>query len=140
MKAWRRLRAKLHKEDGQAMVEFALIAPLLFLILFMIIEVSWLCYGKLSVENLVREAARAGSVCTTAAESRNAAEERIAALTPAHLQDSVDVDINYSDGTDFRQGDIIVNVSAIMEPLTPIPGIIGQNAIRIESECTMKMN
>lgn len=53
---------KLRNQKGAAMVEFAVIAPLLFIILFGIIEFSILMYDKAMLTNASREGARVGIV------------------------------------------------------------------------------
>lgn len=55
----------LRNEKGAAMVEFAVIAPLLFIILFGIIEFSILMYDKAMLTNASREGARVGIVYST---------------------------------------------------------------------------
>lgn len=52
----------IRDENGGSMVEFALIAPLLFVILFGIIEFGVLLYDKAMLTNASREGARAGIV------------------------------------------------------------------------------
>jgi len=52
----------LKNEDGTSIVEFAIIAPLLFVILFGIIEFGVLLFDKAMLTNAVREGARAGIV------------------------------------------------------------------------------
>ena len=49
-------------EQGGSLVEFAVIAPLLFLILFGIIEFGIMIYDKAMITNASREGARAGIV------------------------------------------------------------------------------
>ena len=51
-------------EDGQAMVEFALILPILLLILCGIIDFGWLFYNQLALNNICREGARYAVVNT----------------------------------------------------------------------------
>jgi len=46
------------KEKGAALVEFALVAPLFFLVLFAIIEFGYLYWANLSMQHAVREGAR----------------------------------------------------------------------------------
>lgn len=53
---------KLMKNTGAAVVEFAVILPLLLLLLFGIIEFGFLLYNKAMVTNASREGARAGIV------------------------------------------------------------------------------
>jgi len=52
----------IKNQDGATVVEFALIAPLLFLLIFGIIEFSLLLFNKHIVNNSSREGARAGIV------------------------------------------------------------------------------
>jgi Flp pilus assembly protein TadG len=52
----------LKNQKGGTLVEFAVIAPLLFLILFGIIEFGILLYDKAMITNASREGARAGIV------------------------------------------------------------------------------
>lgn len=46
------------KETGQAMVEFALVLPILLLFIGGIIDFGWIFYNQLSANNASREAAR----------------------------------------------------------------------------------
>ena len=53
----------LHAEKGQAMVEFALVLPLLLTLLCGIIDFGWLYYNQITLNNAAREGARyAGSM------------------------------------------------------------------------------
>ena len=52
----------IKNQDGATIVEFALIAPLLFLLIFGIIEFSLLLFNKHIITNSSREGARAGVV------------------------------------------------------------------------------
>lgn len=52
----------MRDEKGTALVEFAIVAPLLFVILFGIIEFGILLYDKAMITNASREGARAGIV------------------------------------------------------------------------------
>ena len=53
-----------NREKGTASVEFALILPLLLLMLFLIIEFSIILYDKAVITNASREGARSGIVFT----------------------------------------------------------------------------
>ena len=56
------MKFKLKSQGGTAVVEFAVILPLLVLLVFGIIEFSILLYDKAMVTNASREGARAGIV------------------------------------------------------------------------------
>lgn len=49
---------KLKDEKGQSLVEFALVVPILFLIIGIIIDFGWVYSCQISAENVAREAAR----------------------------------------------------------------------------------
>lgn len=51
-----------HRSRGQAMVEFALVAPILFLMLFAVVDFGRYVYTANGLNEAAREAARAGSV------------------------------------------------------------------------------
>ena len=56
---------KMARENGSVVVEFALLLPLLLLLVFGIIECSFALYDKAIITNASREAARAGIVLRT---------------------------------------------------------------------------
>lgn len=47
---------------GQSTVEFALIAPMLFTVIFAIIDIAWAMYQDHTIDTAARSAARAGAV------------------------------------------------------------------------------
>lgn len=57
-----RVQKLKNSEEGQAIVEFALVLPLLLTILCGIIDFGWLFYNQLNLDNASREAARQISV------------------------------------------------------------------------------
>lgn len=60
------IRKKVKSEEGQALLEFALVLPLILMILCGILDFGWLFYNQLNVDNSAREAARAVCVdCDT---------------------------------------------------------------------------
>lgn len=73
-------RSRASRDDGsaggQALVEFALIAPLLLLLLFGIIQFGFLLGGQVGMTNAAREAARYATTYQGAAFSTRAATVR----------------------------------------------------------------
>lgn len=55
---------KPNKEHGAQALEFALLLPLLILIIFLIVDLGFLVYNKAVITNASREAARRASVLT----------------------------------------------------------------------------
>jgi Flp pilus assembly protein TadG len=57
------------KERGQAMVEFALVLPILLVLLCGIVDFGWIFGNRLQADNACREAARACAVQSALAQS-----------------------------------------------------------------------
>lgn len=127
---------QLRDEKGQSMVEFALVLPVLILVVFGIIDFGWLFFNKLAIENGAREGARYAAV--QAAEQSITAmqtdvEERVAPnISVAHTvtisQRDMDID---ADGTDDIKY-VTVQVEADVPLLTPIIG-----AFFTDNQCHM---
>lgn len=65
-------RHRLPRSRGQGLVEFAMIVPILALILLAIIQFSFIFAAQIGVTNAVREAARIGAVTTPTANNSQA--------------------------------------------------------------------
>ncbi len=77
-------------ESGQTLVEFALIASLLFLILFGIIEFGRIFHAYLVVTSAAREGARKAAVTGDSAAIANAIQAAIASLSATAVSHSRD--------------------------------------------------
>ena len=90
------MRRKLTNEDGQALVEFAIVAPLLFLILFAIIQFGIAFMHSVALTDAVRAGARKAAVSRTAADPTAAATSAVLGaatdLDRSTLQDGLTVD------------------------------------------------
>jgi Flp pilus assembly protein TadG len=75
------MRRDLRREDGAAMVEFAIIAPLLFALIFAIIDFGRALFLMNNLTAAVREGARLAAVQNdpTTAGSQTAVRDRVAA-------------------------------------------------------------
>ncbi len=60
---------KLRSEQGAAVVEFAVVLPLLLLIVFGIVEFSFILYNQAMITNASREGARTGIIVQTPRKS-----------------------------------------------------------------------
>lgn len=58
----------LRKDTGASAVEFALISPLIFLLIFLLVDFARLGYVQLSINSAVREGVRASAFGLTSAE------------------------------------------------------------------------
>lgn len=99
------------KTKGQALVEFALILPLLLLLILGMIEFGWLLNGKLVITSAAREGARAGIVI----ENSDEREERINDIVDSIVENS-GVTIN-NIVVSLVGNDIVVELSGEMEPI-----------------------
>lgn len=74
---------RLRDETGAAAVEFALVAPVLFMLLFGIIEFGNVYNVQIQVTSAAREAARTMAVENNAVAARAAAKAAVPTLVPA---------------------------------------------------------
>ncbi len=74
------MESRHRKDKGTSAVEFVLILPLLLLVLFLIIEFSFVLYDKAVITNASREGARRGIV----AQNPRATRDQITAVVDAY--------------------------------------------------------
>ena len=121
------------RENGQSAVEFALVLPILLLIVCGILDFGWLFYNQLSVENACREGARVG--CVNALDQ--IVTDKVEAILPKNLK-SVVVDSKLTNPTSPLEGDLKVNVKAEMNTLTPVLGVIYGKTKELSYTVTIK--
>lgn len=125
--------SRLKSERGQAMVEFALVLPILILLLCGIIDFGWIFSNKIAVDNASREAARYAAIhCTdgTFAESQvdQVVYDSAPSLPSPHISLSQDAD------------SVTVSVNADIPFLTGVTStLLGKNTQKIQSASTMKI-
>ena len=111
---------------GQALVEFALVIPVLMLLLFGLLDLGKVVYANHTVAQAAREASRVGVVTPNAASAKYA-DIRGAAMSgaPAIVLTAADVtgegcaDCFYPEGASSG-GRVVVNVSSRIDILTPL--------------------
>ncbi len=92
-------------ERGQAVVELALVLPLVVLFVFGALQVAVVARDQLAIEYVAREAARAAAVSADPAGAAKAAAGRVAKLAPIDVSvsvagDVVRVRVRYVNATD----------------------------------------
>jgi hypothetical protein len=118
-------QTEVSRQEGQTIVEFALVVTVLFLLLFGIIEFSRLFFAYATMSQGVREGARYGIV------HNYYAEPEIIDLVTSRIVligGTVDVDVNYPDvdpekGVDHycpHQCRIVVTATSNYDPWTPL--------------------
>lgn len=137
-KFFRRKRDK--KEDGQAMVEFALILPVFLLILCGILDFGWLFYNQLSLNNACREGARYAVVNTAEDAGTQAIINHIEnSTTTVFANDGVRIEVEYSSPSDPTAGDVTVNMEADISFFTPVLSAVLGEEKTITSTVIMKV-
>lgn len=66
------------KNDGSAVIEFALVAPLFFLLVFAMLEFGLFMYSKIIIENIALEITRTASIGTPSGGVCNGVPDRVA--------------------------------------------------------------
>jgi hypothetical protein len=115
-----------HKRRGSQAIEFALILPLLLVVLFGIIEYGWYFSKELSALNLVRDAARVGATADVAVAPTEASEYALARWSGAGLSGVPSVTVNQQGVPPQRM--LTLEVSGPHEALTgliPVPDTVG---------------
>lgn len=141
MRKWRK------DESGQALVEFALCVPILILILMGIIDLGWMFFNQLNVQEACRAGARYAIVNSEGVEQtanmqklqldvENIVNDSLVGVKPSDTT----VTINYSDKTKPLDGYVTVTVETKMFFLTPVIGsIMGGNERDLTDTTTMKV-
>lgn len=128
---------KMKKEDGQAIVELAISLPILIMILCAIIDFGWLFMNQNSIDYASREGARYAIVNSS---SKSAIEAHIRAIAPENIATTAEINITFTNVSNPRLGDVVIEISDDVAILTPIVGVFVQGeTMNLSSSCTMKV-
>ena len=126
----------LRNQNGQSLVEFAIILPIILLLVMGILQFGMMLNSYLAIQNAAREGARAGVVGSTDTEIRNLIISTSPVLEPVNLN------VNVTPGeAERKSGDTLtVNVTYNYKLIVPIinslfsSGVVlrGQTSMRIE--------
>lgn len=128
--------ARLRNESGAAVVEFALVLPLILVLIFGIIDMGRLLFTANALTSAVREGARYAAVQTN--PTRDAVYDRIrnhmdAAVRPPVARAEVSLVANSADRT------VIVSVSNYeFSTITPFANLVGLGTIRLNPSATLR--
>lgn len=129
---------RLKSEKGQAMVEFALVLPLLLLLLFGIIDFGWIFANQLLANNAVREAARYTAIHyydSSADNDQQAAYNIVVARAPTLVSPTVTLTPPASGGNE-----VTIAVTSPVAVLSPIASVfIDGETYTIKASCTMRL-
>lgn len=125
-------------ERGQAMVEMALILPILILIVFGIIEFGRIFNTKLIVSNAAREGARYAAV-----NGNTVNDEQIFDVVKNYVPslDPLKVDPHVTPGQSERVRGTAVTVSVYydVEIVAPVISVITGNPYKVTAQTTMRV-
>ena len=124
-------------EKGQAMVEFALLLPLLLLILSGIINFGWIFGNQLLANNAVREAARYTAIHyydSSTDDDGAVAAGIVAARAPTLVSPIVTISKSASNDS------ITVNISSSVNLLTPLmSALFPDGQCSVTAQCSMRL-
>jgi Flp pilus assembly protein TadG len=104
-------KIQVRKENGQTMAEFALVLPILALLLFAILQFGIVFNNYMTVTDAARAGARKGATALYGDGSPAAEAEEAARASAANLDDG-ELDVDVSASPSWEKGsDIIVTVS-----------------------------
>lgn len=130
---------KVHQksEKGQAMVEFALLLPILLLIFSGIINFGWVFGNQLLANHAAREAARYTAIHyydSSSDDDRAAAAGIVSARAPTLASPNVTVSKSVTGDS------VIINISSSMKLLTPLmSAIFPDGQYLVTAQCTMRL-
>lgn len=130
----------IRKEEGQGLVEFALVLPILLMLVCGIIDFGWLFYNQLSLQNACREGARYACVHSSDDDVATKVHDKVEDNIPGSLLNGLSVVVHYSNDANPTEGEVTITVQSKMRILTPVMGVFyaGQQK-DMKSSVTMKV-
>lgn len=123
----------LRNEKGQSFVEFALILPVLLIIVMGILEFGLMFNAYITISNASREGARLGSLGGTNTQITQRVE------TTAGILNSSDITVTVTPNSRSRGDMIIVLVEYDYSLITPVISNILSPIINLEASTTMRV-
>ncbi|MDP4120101.1 MAG: TadE/TadG family type IV pilus assembly protein [Bacillota bacterium] len=130
--------SKFKEEQGQSMVEFALVIPLLLLLILGIIDFGWIYHSKIQLDDASNIGARYAITLDNSQTSQNQIKSQIYSALPNVPQSNLTITITYSSGT---TGNVTISINENVTPPGPLTNVFAfNNAITLKSSTTMKMS
>lgn len=138
-KSPRILYGYLHKnESGQSLVEFALILPIILLLVLGMIEFGWLLNGKITLNSAAREGARVAVVLNVSDTER---KQRVYDTINSTLESS-GITVKYEDLEVTPDSNIYTDVNdmviKVKGSIKPIIGLYVPNTVTMSSMARMR--
>lgn len=122
-------------EKGQSLVEFALLLPILLLLLLGIIQFGIIFNGQITVTSAAREGARLAAVGADDEQVKDRVEEAAVALLLNIDRDEV----NINRAVDGDEGKLSVRVNGKVDIIMPLFGIYTGESFTLSSESIMRL-
>lgn len=133
------VKRKLYEKKGQSLVEFALILPILILLVCVILDFGWLIGNKLLATYGCREGARYGAVRVTSSNFEDDVTSKVYDAMPEFTHEGLDITVTKTNPSSPRDGDVVVDVDYSFKLLTPFAVVFfGGQDYTAQTECTMK--
>lgn len=127
---------KIKGTDGQASLEFALIIPLLVIIVLIVSQLGYLVY----VQNVLVQAAREGARVISTTNSNQMAFNRIGQICSRLDKDRLKIKIDPGSSTGREVGDVVnVNLSYKYSGVTNLINLLIGRDIFINTDSSMRM-
>lgn len=123
-------RKFLRSEEGQAIVETALVLPFLLLLILGMIEFGWILNGQITITSAAREGARTAVVYESAPLAQNAVTSAVQQSAGASSLKNVTAT------TTFTESKAIVKVDA---KITPIIGLFVNKDMDLHAKAEMRL-
>lgn len=127
------------KEGGQALVELALLIPILLIIIFGIVEFGRVFHAHLAVSHASREGARIGVVVGGAGTADSDIKERVMSSAVSLNLSEDNIEITPSLSSRSRGSALTVEVSYQVPLYTPFIGDLIPNPFPIRGSTTMRI-
>lgn len=130
---------KMKSEKGQAMLEFALILPILLALVCGIIDFGWIFYHQSELNNCAREGARYAIVNTGKTDRIALIQNKVNNTATSSIK-PITITITYSNLQTPLLGDVTLILSSNVKVLTPLAGIFVDNQqVALTARATMKV-
>ncbi|MEZ4501442.1 MAG: TadE/TadG family type IV pilus assembly protein [Dehalococcoidia bacterium] len=128
------MRKLIHSDRGQAIVETALVMPILLLLLFGILDAGRVFYAWIIVTNGAREGARVGATHRPESEILDRVDAAMGGMNPA------DYDVTIVNAQGDSGDPIEVTVEGRIELVTPlIQAFFPTNPVTLTNTATMRL-
>lgn len=125
----------LRNQKGQALVEFAIILPVILLMVMGIVQFGMMLNSYLSITNAAREGARVGIIGSTNTEIRDA----ITGTSPSLQPEKMIISITPSESTRNSGDTLTVSINYDYELTVPIISNLFNNAVVLKAQTSMRI-